>query len=403
MNLKAPIALCGPALLSAIACAQPSYDFSEVTALAQGALVGENVNTPVPGFELLLLKDGRTVYRQAFGTWFLGRIANADSATKTLSGALIMSLTDSSPRPFSLDTRLSDYIPEFDGQMQDITIRQCFSHTAGFDRSGSKGDRTATLYEAALDIANDTLSYAPGSTFSYGGVSMHAAGAVAEIAGRVGTSTWNDLFLARIAGPLNMVRTRYVLTTPTNPRIAGGCESNAVEFSRFMEMLRLGGVYNGTRILSENAVATMFTRQVPLGIPIANTPLGESSDYGVGVWLDQRDEQGELIGAIAAGARGFSSWIDFDDGMVGALSTDLSASGNVQALLYLLRDAAQTAIRNPLPCLADFNNDNSANSQDFFDFLVAFFAGDPAADFNQDAAINSQDFFDFLAEFFAGC
>ena len=37
--------------------AQP-FDFSAVTALANGALVGENVGSPVPGFDLLLMKDG---------------------------------------------------------------------------------------------------------------------------------------------------------------------------------------------------------------------------------------------------------------------------------------------------------------------------------------------------------
>jgi hypothetical protein len=33
----------------------------------------------------------------------------------------------------------------------------------------------------------------------------------------------------------------------------------------------------------------------------------------------------------------------------------------------------------------------------------AFFADDAAADFNNDATIDSRDFFDFLSAFFAGC
>jgi len=57
----------------------------------------------------------------------------------------------------------------------------------------------------------------------------------------------------------------------------------------------------------------------------------------------------------------------------------------------------------PVTCRADFNADGAANSQDFFDFLSAFFAATPEADFNDDGSINSQDFFDFLVAFFAGC
>ncbi|MGE3107110.1 MAG: GC-type dockerin domain-anchored protein [Phycisphaerales bacterium] len=57
-------------------------------------------------------------------------------------------------------------------------------------------------------------------------------------------------------------------------------------------------------------------------------------------------------------------------------------------------------------CPCDFNHDNVLNSQDFFDFIVAFFGTQPSADFNHDNIVNSQDFFDFLVCFFtppAGC
>jgi len=64
-------------------------------------------------------------------------------------------------------------------------------------------------------------------------------------------------------------------------------------------------------------------------------------------------------------------------------------------------NASAAGVAAPFPCVADFDQSGAVNSQDFFDFLAAFFAGD--ADFNCSGATDSQDFFDFLGAFFAGC
>jgi len=55
------------------------------------------------------------------------------------------------------------------------------------------------------------------------------------------------------------------------------------------------------------------------------------------------------------------------------------------------------------PCLADFNLDGTATSQDFFDFIPPFFSSDPSADFNNDGIVGPQDFSDFLDAFLVGC
>ena len=52
----------------------------------------------------------------------------------------------------------------------------------------------------------------------------------------------------------------------------------------------------------------------------------------------------------------------------------------------------------PPTCPCDWNDDSTLTSQDFFDFIAAFFSDN--GDFNEDGMTTSQDFFDFLACFF---
>jgi hypothetical protein len=59
---------------------------------------------------------------------------------------------------------------------------------------------------------------------------------------------------------------------------------------------------------------------------------------------------------------------------------------------------------NTTPCCkADFNASGVVTVQDIFDFLSAWFAGDPRSNFNGANGITVQDIFDFLAAWFAGC
>ena len=54
-------------------------------------------------------------------------------------------------------------------------------------------------------------------------------------------------------------------------------------------------------------------------------------------------------------------------------------------------------------CPADFNGAGGVTVQDIFDFLAAWFAGNPSADFNGVSGVTVQDIFDFLAAWFMGC
>ncbi len=76
------------------------------------------------------------------------------------------------------------------------------------------------------------------------------------------------------------------------------------------------------------------------------------------------------------------------------------------ATLGLFKPGTPTQISFDVPvpssaCAGDWNQDGIVTSQDFFDFVAAFFNNN--ADFNNDGQTNSQDFFDFVAAFFQPC
>jgi hypothetical protein len=103
-----------------------------------------------------------------------------------------------------------------------------------------------------------------------------------------------------------------------------------------------------------------------------------------------------------------------DDGRISGSQTSTLAITSVHAADAGLYDVvvssgdcgsvtSSAATLAVVPCPADFNGDSAINSNDFFDFTNAFFAGLPSADINQSGTVDSQDFFDFLTLFFAGC
>ncbi len=85
--------------------------------------------------------------------------------------------------------------------------------------------------------------------------------------------------------------------------------------------------------------------------------------------------------------------------------TNLHAAdrGNYTCIVSSSCASATTAIAALGSCAADFNGSGTSEVQDIFDFLSAWFSGNPSADFNGSGSLQVQDIFDFLSAWFAGC
>ena|GEM_PF-2723102 len=81
---------------------------------------------------------------------------------------------------------------------------------------------------------------------------------------------------------------------------------------------------------------------------------------------------------------------------------DLNDDGRLAAVLRFDDGSSGVFVTAP-ECPADIDGDGDADVADFFAFILAFAAGDPAADVNDDGSIDVGDFFAFVAAFAAGC
>ena len=363
--------VCGLLLVASwMSVGAQTYDFTPLDRILQDSV--RNAGGVGNGIAVVLVKDGRTVYSKGFGGTILNpytpqRIVPIASATKWLSGAVIMSLVQEGR--LRLDDTVGRYLSTFTGSKSRITIRQLFSHTSGIpgspidntDQTSYHSNRALTLQEATDSIGlRVNLLAPPGTVFAYGGASMHVAGRIAELVSGINLPSglaWDTLFARRIAQPLGMRNTNFDgLGSTNNPQIAGGAQSSAEEYAQFLTMLLQGGRNTtGSVVLTSSAIDTMFadhTRNAPIGY----TPYQQyayldgqmpQSRYGIGNWIEYRTGvPPERRTNSSQGAFGFSPWIDRTRTMAGVMSV-FSVLGSAMPTYTTIRDVIQRIIDRP--------------------------------------------------------
>lgn len=287
-------------------------DWSKVDALA--ARWVKEVN--LPGAALYVAHEGRVLHEAYYGGYTSATVEPIASASKWLSGAVLMSLVDD--KIVDLDKPIGDVLKELPEDKGPLTLRRLFSHTSGLTSDVQTAQRwTITMDEAARAIAETTLVAQPGAEFRYGGASMQLAAAVmVEASGE----SWHDLFKARIADPCGMTATQFGRRSMApNPQVAGGASSTLSDYARFLSMLAAGGTVGGKRVLSEAAVAEMLKDQTR-GADLTKASLMRivgGDGYGIGNWVDARNTKGESTANSSPGAFGFTPWIDHERKIVG--------------------------------------------------------------------------------------
>ncbi|WP_257387099.1 serine hydrolase domain-containing protein [Tahibacter caeni] len=300
--------LCLAALCLAAAPLRADCDFGAVDTAMEELLQ----QAGLPGGAVQIGYRGGVLHERYFGSYGSATVVPIASATKWLSAIRIVQLAERGM--LDLDAPVSATLPQFTGPKGRMTLRQMFSHSAGYgDDEDSPLLRTdQPSLAAAVDEIACCLpfpqNWTPGQQFAYGGISMHVGGRMAEVAtGGDWQQGWRDA----IALPLGIASIDWQGLGPTlNYRISGSARSNLADYGRVLRMLANDGVGNGRRVLGATALQALYadqTAQLPVAYAPPSAP--EQVHYALGNWIEP------ATGAAlplhhSFGAFGFYPWLD---------------------------------------------------------------------------------------------
>ena len=311
----------------------------------------------LPGAVVLVARHGRVAWRKSYGSravepqreaMTVDTIFDLASLTKVVATATsIMILIEQGK--VRLGDPVIQFIPEMKGGGRDaITVEQLLTHTAGFAPDFDLRERWTGYDEAIKRLYREPLRNPPGARFVYSDINFIALG---EVVRRVSGQMLDQFARRNIFVPLGMRDTGFVpdprlrsriaptekrrgqlsylgdtgensgpqgeqwlrgqVHDPTSFRMDGvaghaGLFSTADDLSIFCQMILNGGIYNGVRILSPMAVATM-TR------PRAIAENGAARGLGWDLATTFSTNKGDLFPLGSFGHTGFtgtSLWID---------------------------------------------------------------------------------------------
>ena len=263
------------------------------------------------------------------------------SASKLLTAILSLKLVEAGV--WSLEDQPQDYLSFWSTDPMDplsqITLEQLLSFTSGF--SGGTGlspldpgipcveEADTTLSACAQEIAEEWMSYTPGSTFYYGPAHMQVAAAMAvALTGK----RLNALFREHLTDPLGLTSVFFIHPSLDNPRAGGAGTASAVDYAAILTALAKGELLSpaSLALLTQDHTAEPVVMATGGGV----NGLGQGWHYALGCWRECQasayDESCEGDGVISSpGAFGFYPFFNTATGVWGLIATqrDLGSGG----------------------------------------------------------------------------
>jgi len=349
-------------LSSTLSMAQPVSDLASRI----DASIAPLYKADAPGSTIIVTKDGKTVFRKAYGMADVGarQALDADmslrlgSITKQFTAAAILKLAEQGKLSVGDDFR--KYLPDFPDKGKTITIEHLLTHTSGIPsytslpgfRAGMAKDLSLT--ELIALFKDLPVEFAPGERYAYNNSGYILLGAVIE---KVSGQRYADFMAKQIFDPLGMKHTAYegyernkvtaarghegrdgqfrpaAVLSMTQPYAAGSLVSTVDDLARWDAAITAG------KLLKPASWKQAFTQY-----KLVN---GEAHGYGYG-W-SMGTLKGSATIAHGGGINGFSTYATrLPDEKVYVAVLNNSDSGLV-APEVVASKAAAIAIGKPFP------------------------------------------------------
>lgn len=244
---------------------------------------------------LVVHQNGAPVLTEVFRGPRIGNSAPIKSVSKTIVAALTGAAVDRGEIP-SLKATIGQLAPglvprKADPRVSAITVENLVTMQAGLERtSGANYGGWVSSADWVSDALSRPFVAEPGARMLYSTGSFHVLGAIlSEVSGK----SLLQLARQRLGQPLGIDIPAW--TRDPQGRYLGGNEMSLTLYAmtRFGEMFRQQGIWNGTRVLSSEWVEASFQ-------PVTRSPWSGLS-YGLGWFLGQ---SGDDAYALARGYGG---------------------------------------------------------------------------------------------------
>ncbi|HVM88321.1 MAG TPA: serine hydrolase [Puia sp.] len=344
-----------------------------------------------PGMSVVVVKDGKVVFKNAYGVTTLGKpdpfttstLSICASTTKAMTAVCMGMLVDEGKIKWS--DKVSDIYPALklkdDYASSELTIKDLFTHNSGLGNADWLWVTGQELDTIIYKMRFIKPAYSFRSSFIYQNLMYMIAG---EVIHKVSGKTWPDFIMERLFAPLGMAHTypvyRLSLNEPGHitphwmyddsvvkpiPYIdtkgidaAGGVWSCADDIAKWVSFLLDSASVNGKRLLKEETFHELFK---PLAMvtddqfyPTQEITKPHWKTYGLG-WF-QEDYRGNML--------------QFHTGSLDGAVAIIGLIPDMHFGIYIFANLDHTELRHALMYKAiDLwcFNDNSQNwSKDFF-------------------------------------